>query len=447
MKPQNWNGWQRLLFAIIGIVVIFQIGQTAMSVANWLRNSDAQEEKLATPPPVPVRVAKAEMRTLTPTAQVIGNVQPDPEKLSVLIAKTTGSVENLVVREGSLIAKNDVIIRLDDRPARLALDRAEAAYARLTAKPLSEESDQARHEVEKTKAAAASAESRLKKAEELRVRSPELVPDIELLDEKRAAAAAKAEWESAQARAQLQAQGPRAEVRRESQVEVEVAKLQLEYCQVRTPIAGEVVEIKTSVGRWADVGTPLATILDSSEVLVQARIPSDRLVGVLSVMQTSFPGTLAMVRSPAFPNESFPARNGWISAQAEPQTGDIPIKLRVPNPKGLLRVGMTVDLEIYERPVEGIAIPETAVTVNEEGHRMVTVIRDGKAVPTEIKTSSAKVPDVRVGGWIRVLSGLHVGDVVAVENGYALPENTPVEVLPPLASETAGVAGAIPSHQ
>jgi RND family efflux transporter MFP subunit len=291
------------------------------------------------------------------------------------------------------------------------------------------------------------AESRLKKAEELRARNPELVPEIELLDETRAAATAKAEWESAQDRAQLQTQGPRAEVRRESQLEVDVAKLQLEYCQVRSPIAGEVVEIKTNVGRWADIGAPLATILDTSEVLVQARIPNDRLVGVLSVMQTSYPGTLATIRSPSFPNESFPARNGWVSSQAEPQTSDIPIKLRVPNPKGLLRVGMTVELEISERPVDGIAIPETAVTVNEEGRRMVTVIRDSKAVPTEIKTSAANVPDVRVGGWIRVVSGLHVGDEVAVENGYALPQDTPVEILAPLPSEAAGVAGAIPNHQ
>jgi RND family efflux transporter MFP subunit len=447
MTTQNRNIPWRLLLAVIGILVIFEIGQTAISVAKWLRNSDAREAELATPPPVAVRVAKAEIRTLTPVVQVIGNVQPDPEKLSVLIAKTNGSVENLAVHEGSLVAKNDVIIKLDDRPARLALDRAEAAYARLTAKPLSEESDQARREVEKTKAAAASAESRLKKAEELRARSPELVPEIELLDEKRAAAAAKAEWESAQGRAQLQTQGPRAEVRRESQVEVEVAKLQLEYCQVRSPIAGAVVEIKTSAGRWADVGTPLATILDSSEVLVQARIPNDRLVGVLSVMQTSFPGTLAMVRSSSFPNETFPARNGWISGQAEAQTSDIPIKLRVPNPKGLLRVGMAVELEIYERPVEGIAIPETAVTVNEEGRRMVTVIRDSKAVPTEIETSSKKDQEVRVGGWIRVVRGLRVGDLVAIENGYALPQDTPVEVLPPRNAETAGVSSAIPSHQ
>jgi RND family efflux transporter MFP subunit len=442
MNPQNWNSRQRLLAAIVGIAVIFIVGKFA--VVTLLRNSDVQDETLA---PVPVRVAKAEMRTLTPVVQVIGNVQPDPERLSILTAKTTGSVEKLMVREGSFAAKNDVIIQLDARPARLALDRAEAAYARLTAKPLTEESDQTRHDVEKATAAAALAESRLKKAEEVRARNPELVPEIELLDEKRADAAATAELKSAQSRDQLLTQGPRAEVRRESQVEIEVAKLQLEYCQVRSPIAGEVVEIKTNVGRWADVGAPLATILDTSEVLVQARIPNDRLVGVLSVMQTSYPGTLAMIRSPSFPNESFPARNGWVSAQAEPQTSDIPIKLRVPNPKGLLRVGMTVELEIYERPVEVIAIPETAVTVNEEGRRMVTVIRESKAVPTEIKTSSGSIPDVRVGGWIRVLSGLHVGDVVAVENGYALPQDTPVEILAPLPSEAAGVAGAIPNHQ
>ena len=227
-----------------------------------------------------------------------------------------------MVREGSIAAKNDVIIQLDARPARLALDRAEAAYARLTAKPLAEESDQTRHEVEKTKAAAALAESRLKKAEELRARNPELVPEIELLDEKRADCGGEGGMGIGPDReTNFSTQGPRPEVRRESQVEIEVAKLQLEYCQVRSPIAGEVVEIKTNVGRWADVGTPLATILDTSEVLVQARIPNDRLVGVLSVMQTSYPGTLAMIRSPSFPNESFPARKrmGQRSSRAANQ--------------------------------------------------------------------------------------------------------------------------------
>ncbi len=175
-----------------------------------------------------------------------------------------------------------------------------------------------------------------------------------------------------------------------SQIEVEAAKLQLEYCQVRSPIAGEVVELKAFAGQRADVGTPLATILDTSEVLVQARIPSDRL--------ERRPGRNAIrpVKSrwrpfaaTHFRTKSFRLRGGWLSEQTEAQTGDVPIKLCVPNPKGILRAGMTVQVEMHESPVEGIAIPEVAVTVNEEGDHMVTVIRDGKAVPTKIVTSTA----------------------------------------------------------
>ena len=91
---------------------------------------------------------------------------------------------------------------------------------------------------------------------------------------------------------------------------------------------------------------------------------------------------------------------------------------------------MTVQVELHEPGVKAIAIPDVAVTVNEEGHHIVTVIRDGKAVPTEITIATDKEPEVRAGGWIRVLSGLQPGDEVAIENGYALPKDTPVVVLP-----------------
>ena len=66
--------------------------------------------------------------------------------------------------------------------------------------------------------------------------------------------------------------------------------------------------------------------------------------------------------------------------------------------------------------------------MNEEGHRVVTVVKDGKAVPTEIELSSDTGPEVRAGGWVLVRKGLDPGDEVAVENGYALPKDTPVTV-------------------
>jgi multidrug efflux pump subunit AcrA (membrane-fusion protein) len=90
-----------------------------------------------------------------------------------------------------------------------------------------------------------------------------------------------------------------------------------------------------------------------------------------------------------------------------------------------------VQVELFEAEVEDLAIPETAFTVNEEGKRTVTLIRDGKAMPTEIELAPEGGREVRASGWVRVVKGLQPGDAVAIENGYALPEGTSVTVLPP----------------
>jgi HlyD family secretion protein len=431
MMQQHLLRQRRIVFSLLGLAAMVAVGYLLASSLNLAHTSGSALDESNIRSPIAVRVAKAEVRTLTPVVAVIGSVQPDPARISVLAAATTGSVEKLVVREGTRVAKGDVVVQLDERPAKLALERAESAYARLIAKPRREELDQARLLVEKAEAAHALAAARLKKADELRSHNAELVPAIELQDEQRNEEATKAEWETAQAQAKLLDEPPRAEDRREAQVEIDSAKLQLDYCQVRSPIAGELVEIKASVGQRADVGTPLATILDTSEVVVQARVPSDRLARVLSAMEIGQQEALATIQCSAFPNKMFTASSGWLSGQTEAQTSDVPIKLRVPNPQELLRPGMTVRVELHEQGVDGLAIPDVAVTVNEEGHHIVTVIRDDKAVPTEITIASEKDPEVRAGGWIRILSGLEPGDEVAIENGYALPNDTAVTVLPP----------------
>lgn len=159
------------------------------------------------------------------------------------------------------------------------------------------------------------------------------------------------------------------------------------------------------------------------------------MIGVSKVIQAGGPGPVATVRSGAFPGEIFPASGGWLNQQTEALTADVPVKLRVPNPKALLRVGMSVRVELHEPGVVGIAVPEAAITVNEEGHRVVTAVRDGKAVPVEIEVASDTDPEIRADGWVRVLKGLEAGDEVAVENGYALPKDTPVTILPPKSAE------------
>lgn len=430
MKERKWLRWLDFLIsiAVLGLVTVAgYFGFVSLTAAREKGKDREPDPKDRTP--VAVCVAKAERRKLTPRFEVVGTVVAVPERFSTLTAATSGQIEKLVASEGQKVKKGDLIIQLDERPAKTALNKAEATYTRLIAKPRTEELAQAHALVAKMKAAHTLAENRLKRSKDLRSRSPDLVSEVQILDDQRNEQAAKAEWDTAEAQLQLLIKGPREEVRREAAVEVAAAKLQLEYCRVVAPFDGEVVEIKTRVGQRADTGTPLATILDSSEVLVQARVPSNRLSGVWRALQTATQDT-ATIHCLSFPDEVFQAKTGWLNQQTEALTSDVQVKLRVPNPKGLLRVGMSVQVELFEPPIDCIAVPEAAISVNEEGHRVVTVIKDGKVVPTEIEISSNTEQEIRAGGWVRVLKGLNADDVVAVENGYALPKDCPVTIQP-----------------
>ena len=53
---------------------------------------------------------------------------------------------------------------------------------------------------------------------------------------------------------------------------------------------------------------------------------------------------------------------------------------------------------------------------------MVTVIRDGKAYETEVKTGT------ETADLIQILDGISAGDIVTISSGYGLPSGTRVTV-------------------
>lgn len=412
-------------------------GYHGFRVLSAAREKPAEKDRIEVEhPPVPVRAVAAERRTLVPSLEIIGTVQADPERFGTLTAAAPGLVEKLVAREGDRVAKGAVLVQMDERPARAAVAQADAAYARLIAKPRPEELTQAKSLVAKMKAAHDLTDAKLRKTRETRARSPELIPEVQLLEDVRNQETAKAEWDTADAQMQLLEKGPREELRREARTQVELAQLNLDYCKVVAPFAGEVVDMKARVGQRADVGTPLVTLLDSTEVIVQARIPANRLASVLGVFAAQSGKPIAEIRSQSFPDKMLPASSGWLSRQTEGLTGDVPARLRVPNPDGVLRVGMTVGVSLSGTGVETLAIPDDAYTVNEEGKTIVVVVKDGKAYPKEIELARSGTAELKAGGWVGVAKGLDAGDQVAVENGYGLPEGTPVKSLPPLTKST-----------
>jgi membrane fusion protein (multidrug efflux system) len=416
----------RDVFTLLGLSLL------AVGSVSSLSGCSKHEEGKKDVSPVPVRVAAAEKRTLRPSFLVIGTVVAQPERLATLTSPVPGLVTRLAVPEGIAVKPGDLIVQLDERKAQYDLDRAKAAYDRLMARSFEEEIKLARSAVEKARSSHMLAQAKLKSATELRTQNPSLVPEIQLKETQSSEQTARAELDAAEAQLKLLTKEGRQAQERELEADWKNAELQLKWCSVTTPLAGDVAEIKARAGQRVDPGTPIATVIDITEVLVQARIPTQRLAMLLEAKEKAGPrGAPARVRSAAFPGETFSAALFRLGQQTEGQTGDVPVWVRVSNPRRLLRVGMPVHLELFGAEVHDLAIPEIALTVNEDGNKVVTLVREGKAFPAEVELVGDGKAEIRAEGWVRVCKGLQAGDQVAVENGYALPEGCPVTALPP----------------
>ena len=99
MTPKRRVPRDRTLIPALGLAVLITASYFVFSALFGSRHGDLPNEDVANIPAVSVRVEQAQLRTLQPRVSVIGTVQPDPERLSMLTAATTGSVEKLVTRE------------------------------------------------------------------------------------------------------------------------------------------------------------------------------------------------------------------------------------------------------------------------------------------------------------------------------------------------------------
>src|SRR5512134_3465815 len=77
---------------------------------------------------VPVTVAQAEQRTVPFEVTAPGTVEPI--RAAAVTAQVSGMVTRVRFREGDEVREGSVLVEIDSRPYRNALDQAEAALAR-----------------------------------------------------------------------------------------------------------------------------------------------------------------------------------------------------------------------------------------------------------------------------------------------------------------------------
>jgi cobalt-zinc-cadmium efflux system membrane fusion protein len=174
------------------------------------------------------------------------------------------------------------------------------------------------------------------------------------------------------------------------------------------PIDGVLVEARATVGEQVDPSRPLFTVLDAAVLWVEARVFENDVARVEAT-------TGALVHSPAYEGQHFPARLYHVGQVVDEGTRSVRVLFELDNREGRLRPGMFVDVAIGAGGrQEHLAVPEAAV-VQEEGRAYVFV----HTAPEAFERREV-VLGVRDGEWRSVQRGLEEGERVVVRGASTL---------------------------
>jgi len=191
------------------------------------------------------------------------------------------------------------------------------------------------------------------------------------------------------------------------------ARSQLNDTIIRAPFAGRVGLRNISVGSYVSPGTVITTLDDTSVIKLDFSVPEVFLSSLQEGLQIS-------ARTSAYPEEDFRGKVSSIDSRLDPVSRAIVVRARIDNKDGRLKPGMfmTVKLIRAERPA--LMLPEEAL-VPEGNKKFVFVVRDGKAVRTEIETGRRRP------GEVEIVAGLDEGDVVVTEGTQKIRDGAPVK--------------------
>jgi HlyD family secretion protein len=276
--------------------------------------------------------------------------------------QVSGRIDSLAVDEGYAVKAGQPIAQLYRRDYELALHNAEARSESARATLAALEAGTRAQEIRVAEAQLASARANLNFTRADARRIAELVPrnlaTVQQLDQARLqqdlAQAKVAEQEQTLA---LLREGPRQEdIERAradyqaSQVAVASARQQLDYTQLLSPTDGVVSVRLAEVGEVVAPGQAVLRVAELSRPWVRAYLNTFDLPKVKL-------GQAAAVRADGLPGQVFPGQLSFISPKAEftPKTVETRalrvdlvyrIKVEVPNPDGLLKLGMPVDVTL-----------------------------------------------------------------------------------------------------
>lgn len=335
-------------------------------------------------PAVPVAVAVVTQETVPVRLQAIGNVEA---YLTVAVkARVDGQIITVNFREGQPVKRGEVLFEIDPRPYQAALRQAEANALR-------------------DRAAREQARSQAERYQELLAKN---------FISKEAYAQFRTNAETAEATAQA------------SQAALENARLNVEYCTIRSPLDGYVGRVLLQAGNLvkANDANPLVVINQVKPIYVNFAVPEQYLPEIRKYNGAGPLRVDVVSTDPGSPRPS--GALIFIDNAVDPSTGTIRMRAKFDNADAALWPGqfVNVSVRIYEQP-DAIVIPAQAVQTGPAGQYVYVIGNDSLAEVRPIKVQRAD------GEHAIVTSGLIAGERVVTRGQLRLGPKTRVQVSKP----------------
>lgn len=197
-----------------------------------------------------------------------------------------------------------------------------------------------------------------------------------------------------------------------AQAQVDLVKLDIDRLVIRAPFDGLLESDTAEIGSRLGLGDPCATVIDLSAVKVSGYVSEQE------VDQIAF-GQKAIAR--LINGRVIDGTIAFISRVSDPETRTYQVEAILPNDDGRIRDGMTAELRIDLPAKVAHKLPQSALTLDDNGRLGVRIAAGGKARFVAVEIVSDVVDGVWVTGLAPRASVIVVGQEFVRDGRAILP--------------------------
>jgi len=398
---------------------------TGLIACNRSKGQDNKAGASASPTPASITVstAPAIMRQLPRFFEASGSLAPNEQ--SDVAAETSGKVAAVGVDMGSSVRRGQMIVRLDDADFRIKIQQAQAQLdqakatlrqneAKIGLRPGQKFNPENVPEVAGAREALDLADKNLRRYEKL-VETGDI--SRAAYDQQKSQRDQLAEQYQALIHQALQNYAAVANAQAAvdaALTQVSLAKRNLGYTVVVSPMAGYVSDRPADVGEYVSPQQKVATVVNLNPLRVRIDIP-EQAISQIHV------GESVSVSVAAYPDRSFSGRVARVSPSVTTASRTLTVEADVENPKAELKPGQFATVRILLPQTEAaVLVPQRSLRAI-SGSTYVFVIKNGHAEQRLVQSGQTE------GDLVELKSGVAADEVVATSNVDQLSDGVAVK--------------------